>query len=129
LIEAGIPSKEAVVETERLYRIEGNLDENKVAQIANELLVDPVIENVVITKSKTKIKGVVLDIWPKPGVTDPVGETIVKGIHDMGLFGEFHAASATRYVFPKIKNRALVENLAKRLLANVLIHDIHIKTN
>ncbi len=135
LIEAGEAPKNAVVQTQRLYRIEGNLNLAAAENVANTLLVDPVVESVVIDhpeiqvkkKKATKNGGIVLDVWPKPGVTDPVGETVQKGIKDLGYAGAFHASSAIRYVFPKIKNVKTVENLAKKVLANELIHDLRIR--
>ncbi len=134
LIEAGHKPAEAVVQTQRLYKIDGNFDLKAAENIANTLLVDPVVESVVIDhpaikKSKKKATGFVLDVWPKAGVTDPVGETVEKGLNDLGYSKPFHAASAIRYVFPKIKDARVIENLAKKVLANELIHDIHIRKN
>lgn len=139
LIERGEKPGDATVETRRLFKIEGNFDRAAVENIANTLLVDPVVETIVIdapdekpAKKAAKKKpaagsGLVLDVWPKPGVTDPVGETVEKGLQDLGYSRPFRAASALRYVFPKIKNHSVVENLAKKVLANELVHDIRIR--
>ncbi len=96
LIEIGeIPAK-AAAETRRLYRIEGDFSAKDIEMIAHTLLVDPVVETALIegppekgTKAKKakKVKmGLVVDVWPKPGVTDPVGETVEKGLKDLGFF-------------------------------------------
>src|SRR5207248_1898903 len=109
--------------------------------IAHTLLVDPIVETVTIdageagkpAKKSAKKKlakagpGWVVDVWPKPGVTDPVGETVEKGLRDLGYKSGARAFSAVRYVFPKAKDSATIESLTKRLLANELIHDIHIR--
>lgn len=133
LIERGEPSKTAVVQTQRLFRIEGDFDNTALENIAHTLLVDPIVETVVIVgkekKSAKKSGGFVLDIWPKAGVTDPVGETIEKGLNDLGYKPPYHAASAIRYIFPKVKQSRVIEILAKKVLANELIHDIHIRKN
>ncbi|MCG3206045.1 MAG: Phosphoribosylformylglycinamidine synthase subunit PurS [Elusimicrobia bacterium] len=133
LIERGEKPANAVVQTQRLFRIEGNFSQADLDNIAHTVLVDPVVENVIIEKAEgkpsKKTGGFVLDVWPKPGVTDPVGETIEKGLFDLGFKGFHQAASAVRYVFPKIKQIAIIENLAKQVLANELVHDIIIRKN
>ena len=71
--------------------------------------------------------GWIVDIWPKSGVTDPVGETVEKGLRDLGLSVAVKATSAQRYVFPKIKDAQFLKLLSRRVLANELIHDIDIR--
>ena len=135
LIEAGEPPKSASVETSRLFRIAGNFTPQQVESVANTLLLDPIVETATVedaapAKGKKPAKargGFVLDIWPKPGVTDPVGETVEKGLRDLGISGEVSAASAQRYFFPKASSESLIKNLAKRSLANELIHVIDIR--
>ena len=135
LIEAGEPAKSAVVESSRLYRIEGNVTAAQMSGAAGTLLVDPVVETATVEdtaaagkpKRAAKSKGWVLDVWPKPGVTDPVGETVEKGLRDLGISGEIRASSAQRYYFPKATSGDLILALAKRSLANELIHDIHVR--
>lgn len=137
LIEIGEEPKTAAVETRRLFRIEGNLTAKDIENVAHTLLVDPVVETAVIEGGEEKTKkakatkkekpGLMVDIWPKSGVTDPVGETIEKGLKDLGFFGNYKATSAQRYVFPKLKDTRNVKTLAKRVLANELIHVIDIR--
>jgi phosphoribosylformylglycinamidine (FGAM) synthase PurS component len=137
LIEAGQKPADALVVTERLFRLEGDLSEAVVKKIAETLLVDPVVENYTVESSDAKKKpskspykgALVVDVWPKPGVTDPVAHTVQKGMRDMGLARGITASTATRYIFPKAKETRLIETLAKRTLANELIHDIDIRTN
>jgi phosphoribosylformylglycinamidine (FGAM) synthase PurS component len=135
LIEAGEPPKTAGVETSRLFRIAGNLTAQQIENAANTLLLDPIVETASVEdtapvkgKKAPKVRGgYVLDIWPKPGVTDPVGETVEKGLRDLGITGEITASSAQRFFFPKVASESLIRNLAKRTLANELIHDIHVR--
>ncbi|MBV9080918.1 MAG: phosphoribosylformylglycinamidine synthase subunit PurS [Elusimicrobia bacterium] len=131
LIEAGENPKTAAVESSRLFRIEGNLSAQQIDQVASTLLVDPVVETAVVdtgAPSKKKQRaGWVLDIWPKPGVTDPVGETVAKGLKDLGIATDVKTASAQRYFFPKASDGNLILGMAKRSLANELIHDIHVR--
>lgn len=136
LLEAGEQPKNAEVHTSRLFRIEGNFSEDQVKTVAETLLLDPVVETFEIEADGAKTgkakkaavkNGWVLDIWPKPGVTDPVGETVEKGLRDLGFSGPVKAATAQRFVFPKIQDGERIRTLARRVLANELIHDIHIR--
>src|SRR5688572_8600875 len=72
LIEAGEKPAAAAVETVRLFRIDGQFTPQQIEQAAQTLLVDPVVETAVIEdgSKKKKEKGVTIDVWPKPGVTD-----------------------------------------------------------
>lgn len=135
LVEEGVKPSEAAVSTHRLYRLKGPFRREQIQRISQTLLVDPVVETAAIheeemkssSKPKTRAKGWVLDVWPKEGVTDPVGQTIEKGLKDLGFSGPFHATSGQRYVFPKMKEAQNIKNLALRSLANQLIHDTLIR--
>src|SRR5690349_11219599 len=92
LVEAGEAPAAARVLSRRLFRIDGQVTRDQVEKAAYTLLVDPVIESASVLevggkdlKSAKAAGGWVLDIWPKPGVTDPVGETVEKGLRDLGI--------------------------------------------
>jgi phosphoribosylformylglycinamidine (FGAM) synthase PurS component len=130
LIEAGEKPASATVETCRLFKIDGDFTPEQIELAAQTLLVDSVVETAVIeTKesAKKKVKGVIIDVWPKPGVTDPVGETVEKGLRDLGFRGDFKATTATRYQFPNAKDARLPKNVIKKNQANELIHDIRVR--
>ena len=103
-------------------------------KISEQLLVDNVVENYEVSlPGKKKVakkkgdKGWVVDVWPKPGVTDSVGETVQKGLRDLGYIQPVLASSAIRYSFPKASKLSIIEKLVKGNLANNLIHDINIR--
>jgi phosphoribosylformylglycinamidine (FGAM) synthase PurS component len=133
LLEAGEKPANAAVETCRLFKIEGEVTVQQIEQAAHTLLVDPVVETAVIDNpddknaKKKKAKGVVIDVWPKPGVTDPVGETVAKGLRDLGIRGDVKATSAVRYEFPNAKDSRIPKNVIKLNQANELIHDIRVR--
>ncbi len=130
LLEAGEKPANAQVETCRLFKIDGDFTPQQIEQAAQTLLVDSVVETAFIeTKesNKKKVKGVVIDVWPKPGVTDPVGETVEKGLRDLGFRGDLKATTATRYQFPKAKDARLPKNIIRKNQANELIHDIRVR--
>jgi phosphoribosylformylglycinamidine synthase len=79
------------------FLIQGDLDEAQVRRIADELLVDGVVERAVIARVGDKrlvdpaaaggssTNGHVVHVLPKPGVMDPVAQSTVAAIADMGL--------------------------------------------
>jgi phosphoribosylformylglycinamidine (FGAM) synthase PurS component len=134
LLEDGESPQSAHVVTSRLFRLQGDLSKRDVETIAIDLLVDPVVENSswseVSSKSPKKekgLKGCVIDVWPKSGVTDPVGDTLQKSLKDLGIHKDVVSSSAIRYIFPKAKDPERLRSFAKRVLANSLIHDINIR--
>jgi len=137
LLATGASKSSAVVFTRRLYRIEGDLSAEQVETIAQTLLVDPVVETSHIENGKASLGprkrsnkrkqgGWMLDIWPKPGVTDPVGETVEKGLLDLG-YHSLRARSGRRYIFPNINDRNTAQIVGHQFLANELIHVIDIR--
>jgi len=132
LIEAGEPAAYSQVLTKRLYRLKGPLGKKEASKIAKELLWDPIVEKVAIEdeqglKKKTLKAGSFVDVWPKTGVTDPVGETVAKGIRDLGNLEKISISTGTRYVFPKIQNKDFLKKFTEHYLANELIHDVIIR--
>jgi phosphoribosylformylglycinamidine (FGAM) synthase PurS component len=85
--ELGIQSIEAV-QSARVFLIEGAFDEKFADRIANELLTDPVCEQYYIGRSAAPAglaKATLIEVHLKSGVTDPVAESVVAAIADMGV--------------------------------------------
>ncbi len=132
LVESGVLPAKAVVATSRLYRIEGEISADQIHKVAEGLLVDPVVETALVVQlnkkpKKGKGRGYVLDVWPKPGVTDPVGDTVRKGLRDLGIFKVTASSSGIRYQFPKLQEPDIITNVAKRTLANELVHAVSVR--
>ena len=85
------------VRTARIYVLEGSLSDHDVRRIAAELLSDPVIECFAINSSLLKADGdaTVIRVRRKPGVMDPVANSVARGVRDMGL-SVSSVATATR---------------------------------
>ena len=64
-----------------------------------------------------------VDIWFKPGVTDSVGESVLKGLRDMNLEEIQDVRTGMRYRFIGLKDPKVAEKLALAVLINPLIHD------
>jgi phosphoribosylformylglycinamidine (FGAM) synthase PurS component len=121
-----LPSlKEARVS--RLYRITGPITANQVQQAAKDLLCDSVTqEHRVVTPVPAPLNGMNfwrVEVWLKPSVTDPVGETVRDAIADMGLPRPDVVRCAFVYRLAGRANKAALEKAVARTLSNALIHD------
>jgi phosphoribosylformylglycinamidine (FGAM) synthase PurS component len=68
-------------------------------------------------------KGVVIDVWFKSGVTDVVGDSVVKGIRDLSIGGIEEVRTGMRYHFYGLANESTADRIALAYLANPLIQD------
>lgn len=111
----------------RLYRIQGPITANQVQQATKDLLCDPVTqEHRVVTPMPAPLNGMNfwrVEVWLKPTVTDPVGETVRAAIADMGLPRPDLARCAFVYRLAGRANKPALERAVARCLANPLIHD------
>ncbi len=116
-----------------LYRLEGNVSGSQADWIVRELLSDPVVETYHINDEPAEHGTIFADVWPKPGVADPVGGSVLKAIRDLGVSTLNQASSGTRYIFTskqadlngKNRDEALV--FANRELLNPLIQECRIR--
>ena len=65
----------------------------------------------------------VVDVWYKQGVTDAVGESVMKGLRDLNLEEIQDVRTGMRYRFIGLKDPQVAEKLALAVLINPLIHD------
>ena len=117
------------VSTSQLYRLVGELTRAQRTRVAQDLLADPVIQEfrdagvVDGEKGISKSNEVIVDVWYKPGVTDVIGESVLKGLHDLEMNGITSVRTGMRYRFEGLKDAKAAESLALSLLSNPLIHD------
>lgn len=116
------------VATAQLYRLVGELTAGERLRIAQDLLCDPVLQEFHDGGRDTGGHSLVIDVWFKSGVTDVVGESVLKGLHDLGVDGLTEVRTGTRYRFSGRLDAKGGQKLALGLLANPLIHDrfIHV---
>ncbi len=126
---AGLPAaKEARVR--RLYELRGPLNSGHAQQIARELLCDPVTHEFrLLTGPQTALNGMNhwrVEVWLKPGVTDPVGDTVRRAVAEMGLPEPASVRVGLAYHVAVKCGRAQVEKAAARALANPVIHRVSV---
>jgi phosphoribosylformylglycinamidine (FGAM) synthase PurS component len=109
----------------RLYEIKGPITANQVQQAAKDLLCDPVTqEHRVVTPTAPPLNGMNfwrVEVWLKPTVSDPVGETVRDAIAAMGLPRPDAVRCALVYRLSGRAAKAQIEKAVARTLANPLI--------
>jgi phosphoribosylformylglycinamidine synthase len=74
----------------RGFLVEGPLSTDDLRRAAAAVLVDPVVETFTITASQQPPGGpeTVVHVLPRPGVTDPEGQSALEILHDLGFAAE-----------------------------------------
>jgi phosphoribosylformylglycinamidine (FGAM) synthase PurS component len=121
----GLPAlREARVS--RVYEIKGPLSATQALQAAKDLLCDAVTqEHRVLAPVPAPMNGMNfwrVEVWPKDGVSDPVGETVRDAVADMSLPRPESVRCALAYRLVGRCNKPALEKAVARTLANPLIH-------
>ncbi len=120
---AGVES----VHTVQIYWIEGEVNSHAIERICAELLADPVAQNYVYSRSDNHTprqnEGSVwtIEVRLKPGVTDAVGNSVLKGLRDMEIPDVQTAQTGQKYQIHGCLDQAKLEMIAQQLLANDVI--------
>jgi phosphoribosylformylglycinamidine synthase II len=117
--ELGISSVEAV-QSAKVFLIEADFDEAFAKRLAKELLADPVCEQYYIGRSGPPAglaKATLIEVHLKSGVTDPVAESVMAALTDMGVKAN-NVRTARKYVLLGNIKSDKVETIAKKILAN-----------
>jgi len=80
------------IRTARGFLIEGDLAEEQVGELTDQLLVDPVVERAIVApvgsvqlSQPPNGHSRLIYVLPKPGVTDPVAKSALSAIEDLGV--------------------------------------------
>jgi len=119
------------VASAQLYQIRGSLATDDKKRIARDLLADPILHDYQISAWETVsrptprrgARAMVIDVWYKPGVTDAVGESVMKGIRDLNIPGVKEVRTGMRYHLKGAAHQDAAEKIAAALLVNPLIHE------
>jgi phosphoribosylformylglycinamidine synthase len=114
-----------------IYRLEGNFNDREIKQIARELLCDPIVEQFSVNSRPEDSGTLFADVWFKRGVTDSVGDSVLKAASDLRISSVRKASSGTRYAF-SLRNGQNGESekniirFAEKELLNPLIQECEI---
>ena len=120
------PARE--VRASQLYEIRGAVTATQVQQAAKELLCDPVTQELrVLASGAEALNGMShwrVEVWLKPAVTDPVGDTVSAALREMGLPALESVRVGAAYRIAGKCGRHQLEKAVARCLANPVIHDV-----
>jgi phosphoribosylformylglycinamidine synthase len=112
------------VRSVKLYFLVGELSAGQAETVARALLADPVIEQYQMGSREAADGASVIEVHLKAGVMDPVAASVEKAVADMGPAVEA-VRTARRYELAGRISRRQMETIARGLLANAVIEDIH----
>ncbi len=111
-----------------VYFLAGSLSQQEARRIAEELFIDGVIQEYkLFAENETPLvpEGYIpLQIIYKPGVMDPVEESALKGIRDIGITSVAGVRTAKKYLFKGNLAKDTLFKIADKLLYNKLIQYI-----
>mgnify|MGYP001619113391 CR=1 FL=1 len=112
----------------RLYEITGPFTANQTHQIAKDLLSDAVTHEFrVVPSTPAPMNGMNcrrVEVWLKPSVSDPVGETVIEAFVEAGLPRPVSARCALFYRLTGRSLKLQIEKAVAKSLANPLIHRV-----
>jgi phosphoribosylformylglycinamidine synthase len=123
--ELGIRSVEAV-QSAKVFLIEAEFNKGFAERLAKELLTDTVCEDYYIGRSGAPAglaKATLIEVHLKSGVTDPVAESVMTAIADMGVTAN-NVRTARKYILLGDIRQSQTNTIAKKILANDCIEDV-----
>jgi phosphoribosylformylglycinamidine synthase len=111
------------VRTAAVYLIEAELTGADIRRIAADLLADPVTE--IVTIGGVGAPGAcTVEVLPQPGVMDPAAQTVKAAVEELTGARNVGVVTGRRYDLGGITPDQ-AGTIARRLLANPVVHDIH----
>ena len=111
-----------------IFWLDAYLAPEKVESIAHGLLADTVTQDYRIDQNSLEedaAKGYkVVEVAYNAGVTDPVRDSVMKAIRDMGIPNVRAVATAKRYLIRGEVSQSELDNLANRLLMNPIVQHV-----
>ena len=127
ILDLGISSISKVEITD-VYNLDGALKEEEVQTIGRALLTDPITQEFTFSSKPpqtVKITDVhTVEIAHNPGVMDPVEESTIKGIRDLGIQSPLAIRTAKKYLLYGKLSQAERSVVVNRVLANKLIQHV-----
>jgi phosphoribosylformylglycinamidine synthase II len=123
--ELGVDSVEAV-QSAKVFLIEADFDKKIAERLAKELLTDSVSEEYYIGRSGAPAglaKATLIEVHLKSGVTDPVAESVMTAMTDMGVTAQ-NVRTARKYILLGKISQTQTDTIARKILANDCIEDV-----
>ncbi|MFC1561043.1 phosphoribosylformylglycinamidine synthase subunit PurL [Candidatus Latescibacterota bacterium] len=106
-----------------VYLFEGDISNDDICHIANELLVDFVTQDYVIDAVPDE-EGHIIEVAYNHGVMDPVEGSLYKALMDMGISSVTAAKTMKRYVISGDISDSEIDLITDKLLVNKIIQHV-----
>ena len=126
IVDLGIRGVERVRVSD-IYVIEGDLGDDDVRRICEELLADPVVDEYSCSAADAglSLPGCrSVEVAYNPGVIDPVEESVTKGIRDLGITAVGSVKTSSRYLLWGSLPAEDFRFICDRLLVNRVIQHV-----
>ncbi|MCU0651510.1 MAG: phosphoribosylformylglycinamidine synthase subunit PurL [Candidatus Omnitrophica bacterium] len=126
ILDLGINSVDRV-QFIQIYLIEGNISQDEVKKICEDLLVDKISQDYSINNSQPPVarrNEFVVEVAYNPGVMDPVELSVLKAIKDLGIDGAEGVKTAKKYLLRGKLSAIQLKTISEKLLYNKLIQHI-----
>ncbi len=125
ILDCGIHSVKEV-QVVQVYLVDGEVQEDAARTIASELLVDSVVQDYSIFNEKTLLSqpnsgSKTVEIAYNPGVMDPVEESTLKGIRDLGISTVSAVRTSKKYLLNGHPTAKELDFITNKVLMNKLI--------
>ena len=112
-----------------IYWLDAELSSDKLDLICCSLLADPVIQDyhydsTIAADADTVSNHRVVEVTYNPGVMDPVEETVMKAVRDLGIVDVRAVKTAKRYIIEGALDNGQLDSICGKLLVNPIIEHI-----
>ena len=111
-----------------LYYLSGDIDAAQLRRIIEELLIDKITQEYSMECQGAKAPRCqdyrTIEVAYNPGVMDPVEESVLKAIADMGISGVGSVRTAKEYTLKGSISEGMLNTIAEKLLYNKVIQHI-----
>ncbi len=112
-----------------VYTLDGDLTEENIRRIAGELLTNTITQDHTyadryLPPARASEDLHIIEIAYNPGVMDPVEESAMKGIRDLGIDGAASVRASKKYFLYGKLNEKDLETIVNKVLANKLIQHV-----
>jgi len=112
-----------------VYLLEGTLNDKQLQAVCRELLTDPIVEEYAASDGSSAgtpaPEGArLVEVAYNPGVMDPVEESTLKGIRDLGITTITAVRTTKKYFFWGNLSDDIIKSIAEKLLVNSVVQHI-----
>jgi len=115
------------VKTVQVYLLDGDIDKKSAEKIARELLTDKVTQEYSLNQPvliKEEKRSHAIEVAHNPGVMDPVEESALKGIRDLGIDSVEMLRTATKFLIEGDLKEDQIKTISEKLLYNKVIQHV-----